>query len=152
MVELGEPGTQAPKDLVGFLNFYLVTRAPFQIPDGAKEFLVRFGPWLIVVALVLMLPAALLVLGLGAIVAPFAGISGVTGFGFLGLGLLVQFGLTAAALPGLFARKLSGWTLLLYAQLVSIVFSLLGGHIVAAVIGGLISLYLLFQVRSLYKA
>ena len=29
--------SQAPKDLIGFLDFYLVKKAPFQLPDGAKE-------------------------------------------------------------------------------------------------------------------
>ena len=151
MVQLGDATEQAPKDLIEFLNFYLVTKAPFQIPDNAREFLVKYGPWLVVVGLVLMLPAALFVLGLGAIVAPFAGPGYVAGFGLFGLGLIVQFALSAAALPGLFARKMSGWTLLFYAQLVSIVFSLLGLHLVAAVVGGLISLYILFQVRPLYR-
>ena len=35
---------QAPKDLFGFLDFYLVKKAPFQIPDGGREFIVKYGP------------------------------------------------------------------------------------------------------------
>ena len=27
---------QPPKDLIGFLDFYLVQKAPFQLPDNAK--------------------------------------------------------------------------------------------------------------------
>ncbi|HQU13748.1 MAG TPA: hypothetical protein PKV70_05825, partial [Thermodesulfobacteriota bacterium] len=42
-----------------------------------------------------------------------------------------------AALPGLFARKMSGWRLLFYAQIVSLMFSLLSGNIIGAIIGGL---------------
>jgi hypothetical protein len=153
MVQLGdETAGQPPKDLVGFLNFYLVTKAPIQIPEAGREAIVRWGPWVLVVLLVITLPAALFILGLGALVAPFAGVNYATGFGISAIGLLVTFALEAAALPGLFARKMSGWNLLFYARLVSIVASLLTFYLAGAVIGGLISLYLLFQVRSLYHA
>lgn len=142
---------QAPKDLVGFLDFYLVQRAPFQLPDQLKEMIVRFGPWIAVVLLILSLPVLLFALGIGTLFLPFAGWAYATGFGYLTLFTLVEIGLLVAALPGLFARKMSGWTLLFYSQLVSIVASLLGGWIVRAIIGALISLYILFQVRSLYR-
>ena len=56
------------------------------------------------------------------------------------------------ALPGLFARKLSGWTLLFYARLVSLVANVLSGAVVSALLVAQISLYVLFQVRLLYKA
>jgi hypothetical protein len=143
---------QAPKDLIGFLDFYLVQKAPFQIPDNAKEWIVQYGPWITVVLLVLALPPLLIVLGLGAALMPFGGIGYATGFTYLTIVLLAQLGLMVAALPGLFARKMSGWQLLFYAQIASFVFSLLSGALVGAIVGALISMYLLFQVRSLYKA
>jgi len=142
---------QAPKDMIGFLDFYLVQKAPFQLPDQAKEMIVRFGPWIAVVLLILSLPILLFALGIGTLFLPFAGWGYASGFGYLTLFTLIEIGLLVAALPGLFARKMSGWTLLFYSQLVSIVASLLGGWIVRAIIGALISLYLLFQVRSLYR-
>ncbi len=46
---------------------------------------------------------------------------------------------------------MSAWTLLFYSQLVGVVSSLLSGSIVGGLIGGLIGLYILFQVRPLYK-
>lgn len=142
---------EAPKDLVGFLDFYLVKKAPFQIPDEAKEWIVKWGPWITVVMLVLSLPPLLFVLGIGTALMPFGGVGYATGFTYLTIGLLVQIGLTVGALPGLFARKMSGWSLLFYAQLVGLAFSLLRGSIVGGIIGALISLYILFQVRPLYK-
>ena len=142
---------EAPRDLIGFLDYYLVTRAPFQLPDSVKEWTVRYGPWITIVVLVVMLPAALLSLGLGAIAAPF-GIGHAASFGVFGLGLLLQFVLTAAAVPGLFARKMSAWKLVFYAQIVSAVFSLLSGQIVSAVVVAVIAMYVLFQVRPLYRA
>ena len=146
------PKDQAPTDPIGFLDYYLVRKAPFQIPNEAKEWIVQYGPWITIVLLVLTLPALLFVLGLGAALVPFGGIGYATGFGYLTLGLIAQIGLTLGALPGLFARKTSGWTLLFYARIVSLVFTLLAGSIVSALVGGLISMYILFQVRPLYKA
>jgi hypothetical protein len=54
------------------------------------------------------------------------------------------------ALPGLFKRKMSAWKLIFYSQLIGITFSLLSGSILGALIGGLIGLYILFQIRPLY--
>jgi hypothetical protein len=153
MVEAGQTSTeQPPKDLVGFLDYYLVKKAPFQLPDNVKEWLVQYGPWITIVVLVLTLPALLALLGLGAVLVPFGAVGYGASFGLLAIGLVVEIALTVMALPGLFARKMSGWTLLLYARLVSIVAHLLAGAIVSALVGGLISLYVLFQVRPLYKA
>ena len=143
---------QAPKDIIGFLYFYLVQKAPFQIPNEAKEWIVQWGPWITVVLLVLALPPLLIVLGIGAAFMPFGGIGYATAFTYLTIVLIAQLGLMVAALPGLFARKMSGWRLLFYAQLLSFVFSLLSGSIVGSVLGLVISMYLLFQVRPLYKA
>ena len=40
---------QAPKDIIGFLDYYLVTKAPFQLPMNIKEGIVKYGPWIAVV-------------------------------------------------------------------------------------------------------
>jgi len=142
--------TPPPKDLVGFLDLYLVKQAPFQIPDGGREWIVKFGPWITVVLLILTLPILLFALGLGAIFIPFGGIGYASGFGVLTLFVIVEVGLMIAALPGLFARKMAGWQLLFYSQLVNIAYNILSGHVVSALLGGLIALYILFQVRPLY--
>ena len=142
--------TEAPKDLIGFLDFYLVKKAPFQLPDGAKEWIVQFGPWITVVLLILTLPLLLVALGLGTLLMPFGGVGYASGFGILTLVVVVEIGLMIAALPGLFNRKMGGWRLLFYSQLVSLAYSLLSRNIVSGLIVGLISLYILFQVRPLY--
>ena len=147
---MNTPATPAPKDLVGFLDFYLVKQAPFQIPDGGREWIVKFGPWITVVLLILTLPILLFALGLGAILIPFGGVGYASGFGVLTLFVIVEMGLMIAALPGLFARKMAGWQLLFYSQLVSIAYNILSGHVVSGLLFGLISLYILFQVRPLY--
>ena len=142
---------QPPKDLIGFLDYYLVTKAPFQLPDAAKEAIVKYGPWIAIVLLLLGLPAILFLLGIGALIAPFAGAAYATSFTYTAIFLLVIFGLEIAALPGLFARKMQGWRLIFYARLIAIVSSLVSGLIINAIVGGVISLYILFQVRPLYE-
>ena len=128
---MNTPATASHRRIsIGFLDFYLVKKAPFQIPDGGREWIVKFGPWITVVLLILTLPLLLFALGLGAIFIPFGGVGYATGFGVLTLFVIVEFGLMIAALPGLFARKMAGWRLLFYSQLVSIVYNVLSGHIV----------------------
>jgi hypothetical protein len=144
------PTDAPPKDLIGFLDFYLVGKAPFQIPDAGREWIVKFGPWITVVLLILTLPLLLVALGIGALFIPFGGLGYARGFGILTLVLIVEIGLMIAALPGLFAQKISGWRLLFYSQLLSIAYSVLSGAIVGGLLFGMVSLYLLFQVRPLY--
>ena len=147
-----EDTSQPPKDLIGFLDFYLVKKAPFQIPAAGREWIVQYGPWIAVVLLVLSLPAALFVLGVGTTLMPFGGWGYATGFGMAAVALIIHLVLMVLALPGLFARKMSGWKLMFYAQIVSAVSSILAGSILGGLSGALISLYILFQVRGLYKA
>jgi hypothetical protein len=142
--------TPAPKDLVDWLDYYLVAKAPVQLPDNAKEWIVRYSPWITIVAMVLALPPLLFVFGIGAALTPFGGLGYATGFTYQAIGALVEIGLIIAALPGLFARKMSSWQLLFYAALISFVFELLSGAVVGGIVGALISLYILFQVRTLY--
>ena len=138
--------------LIATLDEYLVKKAPFQIPEGGKEFIVRFGPWISLVLLLLTLPLLLVALGLGALVAPFVGVGYGANFGVVAILALVQVVMLGLALPGLFARKMSGWTLLFYAELVGFVSSMVSGAIIGGIIGTLIGLYILFQVRTKYSS
>ena len=149
---MADDTSQAPKDMIGFLDYYLVKKAPFQIPDPVREWIVKFGPWIAVVLLALSLPFIFALLGFGTMLMPFGGVGYATGFGMAALFLVIHLVLMVLALPGLFARKMSGWTLMFYAQVVSAVSSIVGGAVLGGLVGALISFYILFQVRSLYKA
>jgi hypothetical protein len=142
--------TQPPKDLIGMLDYYLVQKAPFQLPDGAREAIVRFGPWIGLILLILSLPAILVLLGIGTVLLPFGGLVYATTFTWAVIFLIVHFVLLIAALPGLFARRISGWKLAFYSELFSILWSLSNFNVVGGLVGGLIGLYILFQVRTLY--
>lgn len=143
--------SQAPKDLIGFLDYYLVQKAPFQIPENGREMIVKFGPWVLLVLLLITLPLVLFVLGIGTVVMPFGGLPYAAGFGFAAIFLILYYILWIASMPGLFARKKSGWNLAFYGELLNIVYSLVSGAILGAIVGGLIGLYLLFQVRTKYN-
>ena len=136
--------------LIATLDEYLVKKAPFQLPDSVKELLVKFGPWISLVLLVVLVPLLLVALGLGTIFMPFGGVGYATGFGLAAIFALVQIVLLAMALPGLFSRKKSAWTLVFYEQLVGLLGSLLTGAILGGIIGAIIGLYFLFQLREKY--
>lgn len=144
---------QPPKDLIGFLDFYLVKKAPFQLPDAAKEWIVKFSPWIILVLTIIVLPVLLALLGISATFLPYAGFGYYYGawFTYVWVFLLIRVGLDLLALPGLFARKMSGWRLIFYARLVDIVYNVMTYNVLGGIIGGLIGLYILFQIRPLYK-
>jgi hypothetical protein len=136
------------------LETYLVDKAPFQLPKGAKEFIVKYGPWIALVMLVLSLPMILLAFGLGALVAPFALLGGVQASVGFGLGMIFSLGMIvieAIAIPGLFKRKLSAWRLMYYSALLGGVQALISFNLGGLVIGTGLSLYILFQIKSYYK-
>jgi hypothetical protein len=149
---VADAGSQPPKDLIGFLDFYLVKKAPFQIPEAGRQAIVQFGPWIAVVLLALSAPLVFALLGLSLRWMPTSwwGYYAYT-MNVAAVVFLIHFALTALALPGLFARKMSGWTLLFYAQVVNVVSLLLWGAILNAIVTALVSFYILFQVRTLYR-
>jgi hypothetical protein len=132
------------------LEYYFVTKAPFQLPVSAKEWLVKFGPWLTLIGMLILLPVMLALFGLDAYLSSFGGYyaSSWTLVSVLGL---VVFVLEGLAIPGLFARKTSGWNMLFYANAVNVLSSLFAGDLVGAVLGFVISFYFLFQVKSYYS-
>lgn len=136
------------------LEVYLVDKAPFQLPENIKELIVKFAPWISLILLVVTLPAILLAFGLGALVAPFAFLGGVQAGVSFGFGMIfgaVVLVLEALAIPGLFKRKRSAWNLMFYAFLLGAVQNVLSFNLGGLVIGTLISLYFLFQVKDYYK-
>lgn len=134
------------------LKVYFVDKAPFQLPTGAKEFIVQYGPWITLVLLILALPVIFAALGLTAIFSPFGEAAGFRGVNFLSIILgIVALVLEGMAIPGLFRRSKQGWNLMFYASIVTAVDNLITANIGGLVIGLLIGWYILFQIRSYYK-
>lgn len=141
--------------LIKTLDEYLVKKAP-ALPKNVKDIIVSLAPWLEVVGAVFTLPAIFGLFGLSAMMyrAPYAGyVAATTGFNFsfAMLFLLVGFVLMLLAIPGLFKRSKMGWNYVFYSSLINAVYSLITFQLGSLIIGTLISLYLLFQVRSYYK-
>lgn len=146
----------APSDVMGFLNYYLVDKAPFALPKGLKDFLVKYAPIFALIVGVFSAFGAISIFGISAVLSPFVllGNGGANALGGAFIGAII-LGIIAVmyfmAYPGLKARKLSGWTLLFYIETLNIVNSLLDVNILNALIGGVIGYYILFQIRSYYK-
>ena len=136
------------------LDLYLIKKAPFQIPGNIKELIVKFGPYLTLIGVVISLPMILVALGLGTVLAPLGLMSG-AGVGLTGIVgtvvLTVCLVLEAMALPGLFKRLRKGWNLMFYATLVNALYNLVTFNLGGLIIGTLVSLYILFQIKELYK-
>jgi hypothetical protein len=140
-------------DLEAKLDNYFGKKAP-QLPEKAKEVIVKYGPYLTLVALVLSLPMILAGLGLGAVIAPFMLASGAQSSFHFSIGIifsLITLVLTIMALPGLFKRQMSAWKLMFYSSLVTVVENILSFSLGNLIIGTAISWYFLFQIRSYYK-
>ena len=143
------------KQLEDFFDTYLHKKAPFHLPPKAKEWIVKYGPWIVLVLIILTVPVILAVFSLSAILVPFAAsyapvrFSGLSLIG--GLLSLITLVMEAAALPGLFKRSLKGWHLVYYAVLVGAVGQLLEGNIISLIINVVVSMYFLFEIREYYK-
>jgi len=142
------------RQLEELLDTYLVKKAPFVLPSGIKEAIVNFSPWISLVVLIVALPALLAFLGIGAVFMPFSYLGGLRyGFTYTISMILTAIAVVieAIAIPGLFKRAKSAWYLMYYAALINIVHSLISFDLGGMIIGGLISLYILFQVKEYYK-
>jgi len=141
-----------PKGLMETLEYYFVTKAPFQIPENVKEMIVKFGPWIQVIFLLTIVPLLLALIGLGAmfsVYSPYGYVHSAWSIGSI-ISLIV-FVIDIIALPGLFARKMSGWNMSFYGIVLNLVGSIFTGNIIGAILGFVISGYVWFQVRSYYK-
>lgn len=124
------------------------------LPANAIETIFKITP---ILALVFGILGALIsISGLAALtfLAPVA-VAGGAGPHY-GLGIIATLGWLASsvmmilAYPGLKAGKTSGWDLLFWSQMVSVITSIIGISI-GSVIGALIGFYLLFQIKPKYK-
>lgn len=138
-------------ELIKFLDLYLVKKAP-ALPKNVKEVLVKYAPWITLIVLVLALPALLAIFGLGSVFSyAMFGVRLGAAYYLSLLFLLVTVVLQGMSIKGLFARTKNGWNLVFYSILVNAVYSLLAGNWGGLIIGTLISLYIVFQIREYYK-
>lgn len=142
------------EQLESWFDLYLGQKAP-QLPENFRETLVKIAPYVTIVVMLIAIPLLLLALsalGIVAVASPV--IASYTYFGPLFwvsiLVLLASLVLEAMAIPGLFKRSIKAWRLLYWASLLAGVSNIIGFNI-GSLIGTVIGLYILFQVKKLYR-
>jgi hypothetical protein len=132
---------------------FFIKKLP-SMPENIKEIIVKYGPYLIVIMMILMVPAILAVMGIGVAATPLALMAGPRhGFALLISAIfgLLMIVLELMAIKGLFKRELKAWKLLFYISLIQAFSSLIRFDLGGLIIGSGISWYILFQIRSYYK-
>ncbi|MEI7606509.1 MAG: hypothetical protein WCJ64_03900 [Rhodospirillaceae bacterium] len=144
---------QSSGGVISFLDDLLGSKAPIQIPGKVRFLMAKFGHWLVMGLMVLVLPGQLISLGMRAAMLPFASMAGSDSslkLAFALAMLLFLIVILIMALPGLQGRKVIGWQLLVLADAINLAYGLLTGGIVGPILGALIGLYVLFQLRRYY--
>jgi hypothetical protein len=139
-----------PEQIETTLRTYLYDKAP-HLPLQWQEVLVKFLPYLTILFVVLSLPVLLAALGLGSMLSPFLFMAGgFTSFSLTMIVFAISVILEAMAIPGLFNKSTKSWYLLYYSTLINALYNFLTFNIVGFILGGAISLYLLFQIKKYY--
>lgn len=156
------------------LDEVLGKKSPVQLPENARKVIVEYLPWINLVIGVFTLWGAWTLwrwAHLANTLVDYANqlsraIGGTTVAAqrltvviWLGLiTLAVEGVLMIAAFPGTRDRKKAGWNLLFYAALINVVYGVIilfsdyggAGRFVGSLIGSVIGLYFLFQIRGYY--
>ncbi len=138
------------------LDEYFGKKAP-ALPQNAKELIVKIAPFLAIISAIFTLPAILLLLGLGGlatVLSPFGGVSSVASIPTMWVSILILIPvviLEVIAIPGLFAKAAKAWRYMYWAELITVVSSLVQLNIVGAILSAIIGFYILFQIKSFYK-
>jgi hypothetical protein len=129
------------------LDVYLVKKAPALKP-GMKEKIMQVGPtFMKVFGIIGLIIVLALLLPIGPFATYYKTFPDVLSLLALGISLVLQI----KAIAGLMKRTKKGWDLMYYSTLLSILSSAFRLDIFGTVIGGVLGLYLIFQVREYYK-
>ncbi len=142
-------------DLVGILEPHFA-KLP-HLPKNAQDVLVKVMPYIALLFGLLGVFGAISGLGILTATSPLAIMGGAEGVSAYGGGFvasliwLISAGLMLAAYPGLNTRKHKGWDLLFWSEIASLLGSIVALSFVSGLIGALIGVYLLFEIKSHYK-
>lgn len=124
------------------------------LPPNAREALVKYMP---VIALIFGIIGILLSLaGIATltVLAPVAVVTGTSGYGagiISAIFWLASSVLLLMAYFGMKDRKINGWNMLFWSEIVYLIGSLITLSIISGLISALISFYILFQIKPYYK-
>lgn len=145
---------------------WFVYKAPWQFPAGLSDFIVKAAPWISLVIAIILVPFVLTAISgalfVTSLVAAYGnGITAQPTFMlWISLAVLIaQIVIMFVSVPKLLKRQRSGWLLVFYADLISLVYGIFSsfaygyfaiGSIIWALISAALGLYILFQVRRFY--
>jgi len=147
--------TKMLADLEKILNETFGKKAP-KMPQSMVDFLVKYGPYLVIFGVVLTTIGIFQTIGLVNGLAPI-GRWGIYNYGFgpgfwiMGILLLIPLAIEAMAISPLMKKEIKGWRLLFYASLISTVIGIFRLKLGITLVEAVISWYILFQVRKEYK-
>jgi hypothetical protein len=128
------------------------------LPKSATDFLVAVAPWLALIFGVLAILAGIGGLGIFTAFSPLAYMyagAGVSTLLLVSAGVAIVEGvIMVLAFAPLRGRRIRGWNLLVWSEVLAIVSSVVSlrvGDVVWALVGAAIAFYLLFQVEPYYK-
>jgi len=137
-------------ELLGYR--YLYEKLP-HIPEAQRRLVAKYFPFAVtillgwrIITLVRYISFQLITPSAAYLYPALGGGYGIVGIMLVGMAVV----LAGIALPGLFTFKRFGWTYLFLSELLIILTNLIHLNIVNFLVGGLIALYILFQVRSYY--
>lgn len=149
----------------GAMKFIDQLEGPFKqlphLPDGITKFLADVSPWLSIIGAIFSALAVIgtlpLVLGTGALVGGMAGLYYPAYSPMYAIVSVVGSLITAILLFSAFSplrrKDLSGWVYLFWTNIVAIVVNVIGiafmaTSIIGAILGAVIGLYVLFEVKK----
>ena len=132
--------------LIEILDTYFVKKVP-ALPANVKEILVKIAPWITILGIVISVPAVLAIIGLSGLLTIGSGFQYQISVVFI----VVVMMLRGLSIPGLMSKSIKGWMWLFYAVIADAIYAVVSFNIVGGLIGVLISLYFLFQVKEFYK-
>jgi len=129
------------------------TKKVWNLPTKAKDVIVKILPYLSLLALVVMIPMVLSLVGL-TMLSPFAYMGGLRagiGYSVSIIFALITGVLAIIIIPGLFKKEKKAWKVMYWISLINAVSSLLKMDLGGLVIGTGLSWYVLFQIKEYYK-
>lgn len=124
------------------------------LPVGVKDFLVVIAPWFALVFGIIGILGSLSAFGLSTVLSPFVALGGGVGVAtsliVVSLIGLVESVMMLVAFPSLMKRKIFGWSMLFWSEVLAVIASVVSLSVVGVVLS-LVWFYFIFQVKSYYK-
>lgn len=129
------------------------TKKVWQLPTKVRDIIVKILPYLSVLALLVMIPMVLSLIGL-TMLSPFAYMGGFragVGYSISIIFALVMGVLAIVIIPGLFKKEKKAWKIMYWMSLVNAVLTLMRMDLGELIIGTGLTWYVLFQIKGYYK-